>query len=210
MKYNYIAIEGNIGAGKTTLANKLAQNINARLILERFEDNSFLPRFYEDPKNYAFPLEMSFLADRYQQVKDKLAHGDLFSSNIVADYIIDKSRIFASINLPKDELLLFNKLFDIIYPTILKPDLIVYLHLSVDDLIEKIRERGRSYELNIKASYLEKIQNRYFDYFRKSSNLRIVITDITNKDLLNNENDFQNFLEMIAKDYPKKLIIARL
>lgn len=210
MKYNYIAIEGNIGAGKTTLANKLAQNINARLILERFEDNSFLPRFYEDPKNYAFPLEMSFLADRYQQVKDQLAHGDLFSSNIVADYIIDKSRIFASINLPKDELLLFNKLFDIIYPTILKPDLIVYLHLSADDLINKIQERGRSYELNIKASYLEKIQNRYFDYFRKSSNLRIVIADITNKDLLNNENDFQNFLEMIAKEYPKKLIIARL
>ncbi|MBE9492018.1 MAG: deoxynucleoside kinase [Bacteroidetes bacterium] len=210
MKYNYIAIEGNIGVGKTTLANKLAQNINARLILERFEDNSFLPRFYEDPKNYAFPLEMSFLADRYQQVKDQLAHGDLFSSNIVADYIIDKSRIFASINLPKDELLLFNKLCDIIYPTILKPDLIVYLHLSVDDLIEKIRERGRSYELNIKASYLEKIQNRYFDYFRKSSNLRIVIADITNKDLLNNENDFQIFLEMIAKEYPKKLIIARL
>ena len=210
MKYNYIAIEGNIGAGKTTLANKLARNINARLILERFEDNSFLPRFYEDPKNYAFPLEMSFLADRYQQVKDQLAHGDLFSSNIVADYIIDKSRIFASINLPKDELLLFNKLFDIIYPTILKPDLIVYLHLSVDDLIEKIRERGRSYELNIKASYLEKIQNRYFDYFRKSSNLRIVIADITNKDLLHNENDFQIFLEMIAKEYPKKLIIARL
>ena len=210
MKYNYIAIEGNIGVGKTTLANKLARNINARLILERFEDNSFLPRFYEDPKNYAFPLEMSFLADRYQQVKDQLAHGDLFSSNIVADYIIDKSRIFASINLPKDELLLFNKLFDIIYPTILKPDLIVYLHLSVDDLIEKIRERGRSYELNIKASYLEKIQNRYFDYFRKSSNLRIVIADITNKDLLNNENDFQIFLEMIAKEYPKKLIIARL
>jgi deoxyadenosine/deoxycytidine kinase len=210
MNYNYIAIEGNIGAGKTTLANKLAQNINARLILERFEDNSFLPGFYKDPKNYAFPLEMSFLADRYQQVKDQLAHGDLFSSNIVADYIIDKSRIFASINLPKDELLLFNKLFDIIYPTILKPDLIVYLHLSADDLIKKIQERGRSYELNIKASYLEKIQNRYFDYFRKSSNLRIVIADITNKDLLNNENDFQNFLEIIAKEYPKKLIIARL
>lgn len=202
MRYNYIAIEGNIGAGKTTLARKLSLDINARLILERFEDNSFLPKFYQDPKKYAFPLEMSFLADRYQQVKDQLITGDLFTSHVIADYIIDKSRIFAGINLERDELILFNRLFDIIYPTLVKPELIVYLHVPVDKLQDNISLRGRSYEQSIQNTYLKELEQRYLSYLGNNTDLRVLILDTSNKDFVKNKKDYQAIKELMDQEYP--------
>lgn len=156
MRYNYIAIEGNIGSGKTSLTHRIAEEFNARTIFERFEDNSFLPKFYKDPDKYAFPLEMSFLADRYQQLKDELAKGDLFKSFTIADYFIDKSLIFARNNLQSDEFNLYARLFEIINSTLPKPELIVYLYNNIDRVQSNIKKRGRSYEINITDNYLEK------------------------------------------------------
>ena len=202
MKYNYIAIEGNIGAGKTSLARKLAKDNNGRLILERFKDNSFLPKFYKDPRRYAFPLEMSFLADRYQQVKEQLTAGDLFTTHAVADYIIDKSRIFASVNLERDELLLFNRLFDIIYPTLVKPDLIIYLHMPVDRVQKNIALRGRSYEQNIPDEYLESLESRYLSYLTRHPGLRVLILDTSKLDFVKNKKDYIGIKQLLEQDYP--------
>jgi deoxyadenosine/deoxycytidine kinase len=202
MRYNYIAIEGNIGAGKTSLASKLAEDYNGLLILERFKDNSFLPKFYKDPKKYAFPLEMSFLADRYQQVKDQLISGDLFSSHVIADYIIDKSRIFASVNLERDELLLFNRLFDIIYPTLVKPDMVIYLHIPVNKVQQNIASRGRSYEQNIPNEYLQNLEARYLTYLTRQKDFRVLILDTSDRDFVNDNGDYLAIRKVIEKEYP--------
>ena len=156
-KYNYIAIEGNIGAGKTTLSKMIGDDFNAKLVLERFADNPFLPKYYADMERYAFPLEMSFLADRYQQLSDDLAQFDLFKNFIVSDYYIFKSLIFAQVSLLKEEYVLYRRMFDIMYKEITKPDLYIYLYQSNERLIENIRARGRDYEQNITSEYLEKI-----------------------------------------------------
>ena len=150
-KYNYIAIEGNIGAGKTSLASLMSDEFNARVVLERFADNPFLPKFYEDKERFAFPLEMSFLADRYQQLSDDLAQFNLFKNLIVSDYYIFKSLIFAQVTLQKEEYALYRKMFDIMYKEISKPDLYIYLYQNTDRLLENIKKRGRDYEQNIEA-----------------------------------------------------------
>jgi deoxyguanosine kinase len=201
LKYNFIAIEGNIGAGKTTLAKRLSEEFNARLILERFEDNSFLPKFYEQPDIYAFPLEMSFLADRYQQLKEKLAMQELFSTLTISDYFIDKSLIFAKNNLKSDEFNLYSRLFQIISTFLPRPDLLVYLYLDVSRLKENINKRGREYERLIHDSYLEKIQTGYLNHFRSLSGLKILIIDTNKADFMENEKDYQAFLEVISVDY---------
>jgi deoxyadenosine/deoxycytidine kinase len=201
IKYNFIAIEGNIGAGKTTLARRMSEDFNARLILERFEDNSFLPKFYEQPDIYAFPLEMSFLADRYQQLKDKLAMQELFSSFTISDYVIDKSLIFARNNLKVDEFNLYSRLFHIISAFLPRPDLLVYLYLDIPKLQENIRKRGRDYEQAIQPQYLESIQAGYMNHFRSLSNQRILIVDTNRIDFLENEKDYQALLELIHADY---------
>jgi 2-amino-4-hydroxy-6-hydroxymethyldihydropteridine diphosphokinase len=156
-KYNYVAIEGNIGAGKTTLANMIGDEFNARLVLERFADNPFLPKFYKDKERYAFPLEMSFLADRYQQLSDDIAQFDLFKNLIVSDYYIFKSLIFSQITLQKEEYNLYRRMFDVMYKEITKPDLYIYLYQNTDRLLENIKKRGREYEKNIQPGYLDKI-----------------------------------------------------
>ena len=195
--FNYIAIEGNIGAGKTTLTNKLAEDFNAKSVLERFADNPFLPKFYEDQNRYAFPLEMSFLADRYQQISDDLAQFDLFKDFIVADYHIFKSLIFAKVTLSEDEFRLYKTMFDIIYKEMPKPDLYIYLYQTTDRLLENIKERGRSYEQEIPAEYLEKINNGYLDYIKSQTNLNILIIDVTNRDFQNNQEDYVYILNEI-------------
>jgi deoxyguanosine kinase len=202
LKYNYIAIEGSIGAGKTTLATRLSEDFNARLILERFEENSFLPRFYEQPEAFAFPLEMSFLADRYQQLKDKLAMQELFSSFTVSDYFIDKSLIFARNNLSADEFSLYSRLFHIISNFLPRPDLLVYLYLDVPQLIKNIKKRGRGYEQQIQPEYLEQIQAGYLHHFRSLSNIRILIIDTNRVDFMESENDYNSFVKVISEDYP--------
>ncbi len=202
MNYNYIAIEGNIGAGKTSLATRIAQDYNAKLILEQFEDNAFLPKFYLDPGKYAFPLELTFLAERYQQLKDQLIQKDLFSSFIISDYFIFKSLIFAKKTLAEDELRLYTRLFHIINDALTKPDLYVYLYVNVPKLKNNITRRGRSYEQNIEPEYLEKIQAGYFDFIRQQTDLRILILDVNHIDFVHNEEDYKRILHCIFQEYP--------
>ncbi|UPQ80050.1 2-amino-4-hydroxy-6-hydroxymethyldihydropteridine diphosphokinase [Flavobacterium azooxidireducens] len=196
-QFNYIAIEGNIGAGKTTLSSKIAEDFNAKLVLERFADNPFLPKFYEDQSRYAFPLEMSFLADRYQQLSDDLAQFDLFKDFIVADYHIFKSLIFAKVTLAEDEFRLYKTMFDIIHKEMPKPDLYVYLYQNTDQLLENIKKRGRSYEMQIPAEYLEKINQGYLDFIKTQTNLNVLIIDVSDKDFVNNQEDYVFILDQI-------------
>ncbi len=197
--FNYIAIEGNIGAGKTTLTNKIAEDFNAKTVLERFADNPFLPKFYEDQNRYAFPLEMSFLADRYQQISDDLAQFDLFKDFIVADYHIFKSLIFAKVTLAEDEYRLYRNLFDIIYREMPKPDLYVYLYQNTEKLLANIKQRGRSYEQEIPAEYLEKINSGYLEYIKSQTDLNVLIIDVTNRDFVENQEDYIFVLDEIRK-----------
>ncbi|HEX9980022.1 MAG TPA: 2-amino-4-hydroxy-6-hydroxymethyldihydropteridine diphosphokinase [Flavobacterium sp.] len=195
--FNYIAIEGNIGAGKTTLANKIAEDFNAKTVLERFADNPFLPKFYQDQNRYAFPLEMSFLADRYQQIADDLAQFDLFKDFIIADYHIFKSLIFAKVTLTEDEYRLYRKLFEIIYREMPKPDLYIYLYQNTDRLLDNIRQRGRSYEQEIPAEYLEKINRGYLDYIKSQTDLNVLVIDVSERDFVKNQEDYVYILEQI-------------
>ena len=195
--FNYIAIEGNIGAGKTTLSNKLAEDFNAKTVLERFADNPFLPKFYEDQSRYAFPLEMSFLADRYQQTADDLAQFDLFKDFIVADYHIFKSLIFAKVTLAEDEFRLYKTMFDIIYKEMPKPDLYIYLYQSTERLLENIKKRGRDYEQDIPAEYLEKINSGYLDYIKTQKELNVLIIDVSDRDFIRNQEDYNFILNEI-------------
>jgi 2-amino-4-hydroxy-6-hydroxymethyldihydropteridine diphosphokinase len=198
-QFNYIAIEGNIGAGKTTLASKLAEDCNAKLVLERFADNPFLPKFYKDQSRYAFPLEMSFLADRYQQLSDDLAQFDLFKDFVVADYHIFKSLIFAKVTLQEDEFRLYKTMFDIIHKEMPKPDLYVYLYQNTDRLLRNIKKRGRSYEQEIEASYLEKINQGYLDYIKTQTNLNVLIIDVSELDFVKNQADYLFLLDKIQQ-----------
>ena len=197
--FNYIAVEGNIGAGKTTLVSKIAEDFNAKTVFERFADNPFLPKFYKDQNRYAFPLEMSFLADRYQQISDDLAQFDLFKDFIVADYHIFKSLIFAKVTLAEDEFRLYKTLFDIIYKEMPKPDLYIYLYQSTERLLQNIKRRGRSYEQEIPAEYLDKINNGYLDYIKTQQDLNVLIIDISELDFLKNQEDYIFVLEEIQK-----------
>ncbi|MHC9088549.1 2-amino-4-hydroxy-6-hydroxymethyldihydropteridine diphosphokinase [Tenacibaculum sp. IMCC1] len=199
-KYNYIAIEGNIGAGKTSLANMMSDEFNAKIVLERFADNPFLPKFYNDNERYAFPLEMSFLADRYQQLSDDLAQFDLFKNFIVSDYYIFKSLIFAQITLHSDEYKLYRKMFDLMYKEITKPDLYVYLYQNTERLLENIKKRGRDYEQNIEASYLQKIHDGYSNFIKTQPDLNILIVDVSDLDFVNNSNDYETIINKI-KNY---------
>lgn len=188
--YNYIAIEGNIGAGKTSLANKISIDFNAKLILERFADNPFLPKFYEDPGRYAFTLEMSFLADRYQQISDDLSQLDLFKDFIVSDYDVFKSLIFSKITLPEDEFSLYRKLFYLMYKDLRKPDLYVYLYQNTNRLQQNIKKRGRDYEQNIADDYLEKINAGYLEFLKTQSDFNVKIIDISDKDFVESRADY--------------------
>jgi 2-amino-4-hydroxy-6-hydroxymethyldihydropteridine diphosphokinase len=198
-KYNYIAIEGNIGAGKTTLACKIAEDFNAKTILERFADNPFLPKFYKDQNRYAFPLEMSFLADRYQQLSDDLAQFDLFKDFLIADYHIFKSLIFAKVTLAEDEYRLYKSLFDIIYKEMQKPDLYIYLYQDTERLLQNIKRRGRSYEQDISGEYLDKINKGYLDYIKSQTDLNVLIINISDRDFVEKQEDYIFILEEIEK-----------
>lgn len=196
-KYNHIAIEGNIGAGKTSLAKLMSDEFNARVILERFADNAFLPKFYTDKERFAFPLEMSFLADRYQQLIDDLAQFDLFKNLIVSDYYIFKSLIFAQVTLQKEEYTLYRKIFDIMYKEIVKPDLYIYLYQNTNRLLDNIKKRGRDYEQNIEASYLQKIHDGYSGFIKTEQHLNTLIIDVSELDFVNNHNDYKQILRII-------------
>ncbi|MFO7998555.1 MAG: deoxynucleoside kinase [Bacteroidales bacterium] len=210
MRYNYIAIEGNIGAGKTTLASKIADRFNGKLILEQFEDNPFLAKFYDDPDKYAFPLELSFLAERYQQLRKELASQELFSSFTISDYFLNKSLIFARKTLNDDEYQLFITLFNIMNANLPRPDLLVHLFVSVKKLQQNIRNRGREYEQRIPDQYLEKIQDSYFNYLKQQPHLRILLLDINELDFVAYPAHFHLIVDTIGKDYPRGLTRLQL
>lgn len=197
MKYNYLVIEGNIGAGKTSLATMLAEDTGSRLVLEQFSDNPFLARFYEDPDRYAFQLELAFLSERYQQIKTELGYPDLFGQMVVSDYFLAKSFIFSKHNLKDDEMILFEKLFSIINLQVPRPDLYVYLHLPVDTLMDNIKKRGRTYEQNIKSEYLKELQDGYFGFFKSQTELKILVIDTSNIDFVNKKTDYQQIKKII-------------
>jgi len=186
----YLVIEGNIGAGKTTLATLFAQEYNAKLVLERFADNPFLPKFYSNPERFSFTLELSFLADRYKQLNEDLRSVSLFQPLIIADYFFMKSLIFAHNTLSGDEYNLYRQIFEIIYNSIPKPDLYVYLHLPTQKLLENIHKRGRDYEQTITFEYLEEIQKGYFDFFKQHPEYAFLVIDTTNIDFVSNQTDY--------------------
>ena len=196
-KFNYIAIEGNIGAGKTSLATQIATDFNAKLILERFKDNPFLPKFYKKPKRYAFPLEMSFLADRYQQLLEGIAQFDLFKDVVVADYDGYKSLIFAKVTLAEEEFNLYKKLFHLMHKDLASPDVYVYLYQNTDRLLENIKKRGRSFEKGIGADYLQRINDGYFEFIKGLPKDKVRIIDISNRDFIKNRKDYLSILREI-------------
>jgi 2-amino-4-hydroxy-6-hydroxymethyldihydropteridine diphosphokinase len=196
-KYNYIAIEGNIGAGKTTLSKMIGDDFNAKLVLERFADNPFLPKYYADMERYAFPLEMSFLADRYQQLSDDLAQFDLFKNFIVSDYYIFKSLIFAQVSLPKEEYVLYRRMFDIMYKEITKPDLYIYLYQNTERLLDNIKKRGRDYEQNIEPDYLEKIHQGYSNFIKTEQHLNTLVIDVSEYDFVSSHEDYAAVIKLI-------------
>jgi deoxyguanosine kinase len=200
MNYHYIAIEGNIGAGKTTLAHLLSKHFNARLILEQFADNPFLAKFYENPKQNAFPLELFFMAERYKQLKELVFTKDMFQSITVSDYLFTKCLLFAKVNLPEEEFRLYQKLFDIIYQQLIQPDIVIYLHSSVNRLQQNIKKRNRSYEQSIPDEYLFNIQQAYTNYI-KQHNIKTLFIDASNADFLGNEKHFRVILDALNKDY---------
>jgi len=200
MKYNFVTIEGNIGAGKTTLAHLLSKHYNARLILEEFADNPFLPKFYESPEQYAFPLELFFMAERYKQLKELLQTKDMFQNITISDYLFTKCLLFAKVNLPDEEFRLYQKLFEIINPQIVQPDILIYLHTPVSRLQENIKKRNRQYELGIPNDYLFSLQETYTQYI-KQHNIKTLFVDASNADFLENEAHLQVILDALDKDY---------
>lgn len=200
MKYHFITIEGNIGAGKTTLAHLLSRHFNARLVLEEFADNPFLPKFYENPKQFAFPLELFFMAERYKQLKDLIQQKDLFQNITISDYLFTKCLLFAKVNLPEDEFRLYQRLFEIIHQQLLQPDILIYLHAPVQKLQQNIRKRNRTYEQSIQDSYLFNLQETYTHYIRQH-NIKTLFVDVSHADFLGNEKHLQTIINALDHDY---------
>lgn len=200
-KHPFIAIEGNIGAGKTTLCKQLSEQFNTRLILEEFDENPFLSKFYENPERHAFSVELFFMTERYKQLQESLAPADLFQEFTIADYYFIKTLLFAKQNLKEDEYRLFNNIFNMLNANFPKPDLIVYLHRPVEELLKNIRKRGREYEKQIKSEYLETIQQAYFDYFRTERDIPVLIIDVADRDFITNEDYYEELIRLLISDY---------
>ena len=197
MQFSFIVIEGNIGSGKTSLSKKIAQDFNGKIILEEFADNPFLPKFYKNAELNAFPLELFFMAERFQQLSSENIESDLFSEFSIADYSFFKSKLFAQNNLKEDELNLFNKLYSIMFSSVKKPDLLVYLHSDIKRLQENIKARGREYEQEIKDEYLKDIENKYFDYLKKQTDFQVLMLDVSKINFLEDENIYNQIISEI-------------
>lgn len=200
MKHQFITIEGNIGAGKTTLTKLLAEHFNAKTVLEEFADNPFLSKFYENPKQYAFPVELFFMAERYKQLKDMNQSKDMFQSVTISDYLFTKCLLFAKVTLPEEEFRLYQKLFDIIHAQLTFPDVLIYLHAPVSKLQSNIKKRNRPYEQNIRDEYLFSLQETYTSYI-KQHNIKTIFIDASNADFINNPKHFKVVLEALEKDF---------
>lgn len=204
MSLNYLVIEGNIGAGKTTLAQMISKQYRANLVLEQFADNPFLPKFYQNPEQYAFPLEMAFLASRYNQLNRELSGFDLQNNLTISDYYFMKSLIFSQNTLQPDEYDLYHQFFTIIYDKMPKPDLYVYLHKDTNQLLENIALRGRTYESHITIEYLDKITKGYFNYFSQQKDIAILNIDINGLDFENRPEDFDKITHAIFNNQYNK------
>lgn len=193
----FIAIEGNIGAGKTTLCHRLAARTGCSLVLEQFTDNPFLPPFYEQPERYAFPVELFFMTERHKQLLEHFANPDLFSTLTVADYFFVKTLLFAKNNLSEEEFRLFQRLFSVLNATFPKPDMLLYLHRPVDALLRQIRQRGREIERNISPTYLEEIQNAYFDYLKTETETPVIVLDLGDADFQRDDAVFEKIVALL-------------
>ena len=199
MKHNFIAVEGNIGAGKTTLSQLLSQHYNAKLMLEEFAENPFLTKFYENPKQYAFPLELFFLAGRFKQQQDLIKTADLFQSVTISDYLFTKCLLFAKVNLPEEEYKLYQKMYDVFSQQLTQPDVLIYLHAPVNKLQSNIKKRNRKFEQSIPDEYLFKLQETYTSYI-KQHNIKTIFVDASNADFLYNEAHFKLITDALEKD----------
>jgi deoxyguanosine kinase len=199
MNYHFIAVEGNIGAGKTTLSQLLSQHYNAKLMLEEFAENPFLTKFYENPKQYAFPLELFFLAERFKQQQDLIKNTDLFQSVTISDYLFTKCLLFAKVNLPEEEYRLYQKMFDVFQQQLVTPDVLIYLHAPVSKLQSNIKKRNRKFEQSIPDEYLYKLQETYTSYI-KQHNIKTIFVDASNADFLYNEAHFKLITDALEKD----------
>ena len=208
--YRFIAIEGNIGSGKTTLCQKLASRYGCDLVLEQFTDNPFLPFFYENPERYAFPVELFFMTERHKQLQEYFAAPDLFSKFTVADYFFLKTSLFARNNLSETEFRLFQRLFQVLNASFPKPDLLVFLHRPVDVLLEQIEKRGRSMEKYITEAYLEKLQNAYFDFFKNQNELTVLVVELGRADYVHSPEIFDAFCTLLTQSYPVGLTLVNL
>ena len=210
LPFKFISIEGNIGSGKTSLVNKIINDFKGKVILEEFAENPFLPDFYKEPEKHAFPLEMFFMAERFQQLSSNINHQDLFSELTVADYSFFKSKLFAQNNLKENELDLFNRLYNIMFSSIKKPDLLIYLHSDIKRLQQNIKKRGRQYERNISDNYLKSIETRYFNYINKQSSYNILILDVTNVNFIKDQSIYAEIIAEINKFDKSKKIIRKI
>lgn len=205
LAYPYIVIEGNIGVGKTTFCRKLQEKYNARLILEQFSDNPFLPYFYENPERHAFSVELFFMTERHRQLQEELIQGDLFNEQIISDYIFTKTLLFAKNNLNEEEYRLFNRLFHVLNAHFKKPDIVIYLHRPIRTLLTQIKKRGRSYEKEMSAMYLENIQKTYFDFFKMDSDYPILVVGIGDLDFEKDTHAFERLHNLLLKTYDAKV-----
>jgi deoxyadenosine/deoxycytidine kinase len=203
---HYIAIEGVIGSGKTSLAHPLQQKLGSRIVLEEFEENPFLEDFYRDPEHYAFQTQIFFLLSRYRQ-QEQIMQYDLFENRIIADYMFVKDRIFATLNLNEKEISLYNMLARILEKRVIKPDLAIYLKASTKRLMQNIRKRGRSYERYIKEEYLDALNNLYEEFFWNYSATPLLIINTENLDFVNNENHLSQILVEISKHRSGKKLV---
>lgn len=209
MKFDFLTIEGNIGSGKTSLAKKIASDFNGKLILEEFADNPFLPKFYKNSKSNAFPLELFFMAERFNQLSGEKSEIDLFSEFTVSDYSFFKSKLFAQNNLEQDELNLFNRLYNIMFSSVKKPDLLIYLHADIERLQENIKKRGREYEQNISNNYLKEIEKKYFDYLKKQNDFPVLMLDVSKQNFIEDHKIYNQIITEI-KEFEEDVRIKSL
>jgi deoxyadenosine/deoxycytidine kinase len=209
MHHQFITIEGNIGAGKTTLAHLLSEHFNARLILEEFADNPFLPKFYENPGQYAFPVELFFMAERFKQLKELIHTKDLFQTITISDYLFTKCLLFAKVNLPDDEFRLYQRLFDIIHQQLIQPDLLIYLHAPISKLQQNIKKRNRIYEQQIPDDYLFNLQETYTHYI-KQHDIKTLFVDTSNADFIGNPKHLQMIIDKISDELPERQHFIKL
>ena len=208
-RHSFIAIEGNIGSGKTTFCQMVAERFGCTLVLEQFTDNPFLPFFYQHQERYGFPVELFFMSERHKQMQEHFATPNLFSPVSIADYYFVKTLLFAKNNLNEEEFRLFQRLFGVLNNTFPKPDLLVYLHRPTTTLLRQIKGRGREMETNITEEYLEEIQNAYLDFFKTETGIPIVILELGDTDFQRNEQAFERILSLIGEQY-KEGVVSQL